>query len=123
LPIRFKYNEVNKVAFLDSNRIICDNAIIKPCQFYKQSIYLEDNKGLITVDGNQVALTITPINSFEKVNYIYTDFSKMNYKHNQELLKGIDLTQFYLSLNAIKHNLGDSPVLYFPSTAAILMET
>jgi hypothetical protein len=84
---------------------------------------LEDNKRLITVDGNQVALTITPINSFEKVNYIYTDFSKMNYKHNQELLKGIDLTQFYLSLNAIKHHLGDSPVLYFPSTAAILMET
>ena len=30
---------------------------------------------------------------------------------------------FYLSLNAIKHNLGDSPVLYFPSTADILMET
>jgi hypothetical protein len=84
---------------------------------------LEDNKRLITVDGNQVALTITPINSFEIVNFIYTDFSKMNYKHNQELLKGIDLTQFYLSLNAIKHNLGDSPVLYFPSTAAILMET
>ncbi len=84
---------------------------------------MEDNKRLITVDGNQVALTITPINSFEIVNFIYTDFSKMNYKHNQELLKGIDLTQFYLSLNAIKHNLGDSPVLYFPSTAAILMET
>ena len=47
----------------------------------------------------------------------------MNYKHNQELLKGTDLTQFYLSLNAIKHNLGDSPVSFFPSTAAFLMET
>jgi hypothetical protein len=62
LPIRFKYNEGNKVVFLDSNRIICDNSIIKPCQFNKQSIYLEDNKRLITVDCNQVALTVTPMN-------------------------------------------------------------
>jgi hypothetical protein len=80
---------------------------------------LEDNKRLITVDGNQIALAVTPIYSFEIANFIYTDLSKMNYKHTQELLKGIILTQFYLSLNAIKHNLGDSPVLYFPKIISI----
>ena len=39
------------------------------------------------------------------------------------MLKGVDLTSFYLSLNTIPHNLGDTPVLYFPSTAAVLIET
>jgi hypothetical protein len=123
VPIQFKYNEINKVAFLDSNRVICDNAISKPCQFNNQHIYLEDSKRLIAVIRNQVTLGVIPSNSFEVINHIYTDFSQLNYRHNQELLKGVDLTSFYLSLNTIPHNLGDTPVLYFPSTAAVLIET
>ena len=38
------------------------------------------------------------------------------------MIVGIDLTKFYLSLNAIKDNINKIPVLYFPSKAAILFQ-
>ena len=113
---------MTKLAFVDSNRIICDNAIVTPCQFNMQRIYLEDTKRVIEVSGNQVTLGVLPVNTFEKVNFMYTDFTQLNYKHNNELIVGIDLTKFYLSLNAIKDNINKIPVLYFPSKAAILFQ-
>ena len=122
VPIQFKYNDILKLAFLDGNRIISDNAIIKPCQYNLQKIYLEDSKRLLEIVGNQITLGVIPVNSYEILNYLYTDFSKLNYKHNNELIAGIDLTNFYLSLNAIQQQLNDIPVLYFPSKTSILFE-
>ncbi len=90
VPIQFKYNEILKLAYLDGNRIISDNAISKPCQYNLQKIFLEDFKRLREIVKNQIILGVIPVNSFEIFNYLFIDFSKLNYKHNNELIAGMD---------------------------------
>ena len=42
-PVYFKYNNIKKLAFVDNIKILCDNAIITPCQFNNHKIYLDDS--------------------------------------------------------------------------------
>ncbi len=61
VPIKFKYNEIFKLVFLDGNRF-SNNAIIKSCKFNLKKIYLEDSKRLLEIVWNQVTLGVIPVN-------------------------------------------------------------
>jgi hypothetical protein len=84
IPISFAYNNVTKLAFLHSNRIISDIDTELECENKKQFVKLTTLIRIIKVIGKIVSIEYETENEVLEINFMYNNFENLNYMHYKE---------------------------------------
>ena len=115
IPISFKYQNVTKLAFLHSTRIISDVDYEMDCKTKRQIVRLQSLNRLLKAVGKTITIEYETINKKHNINFLYTNFENINYMHNKELVEGVNISAYfyYLAAQPIQERIGT--MLIFPS--------
>ena len=100
IQISFAYNNVTKLAFLHSNRIISDFVTEQQCEIKRQLIKLTSLNRIKKAIGKTISIEYETENEVLEKDFMYNNFENLNYMHNKELVEGVNISNFLLYLTA-----------------------
>ena len=98
LPIQFDFINHTKYGYLTSNLIIKDTSYLKLCNLINDYIILPLSKRIIERINNKVNILSQSNQNILQLSISSIDINTINFKHNPQIAKGIDIQSIYKNI-------------------------